>query len=819
MTHGGEFRIGVLGPLEVTWDGRRVPIRGLQQRAVLGYLSLHANTVVATSDLIKALWRPTTPSTARKMLHNAVAGVRAALAGSPAELLTHAPGYLLRVPPGAIDLWRFMQLAELGRSHLIAGDLVAASSTLQEALGQWCGAILADLAEAGIDWPELAAAQSARLAVLEDYAETQVARGNYQEVIERLEPVITGIPTPPRERLSAQLMISLYRSGRQADALGVYRQTRSVLVEQTGLDPSRYLQDLEKAMLAHDPMLTAPPRLGASEGAALITVSERNEPETAFTSELKPVTVLLVRAGVADPAREHGPEDLRAAWRDLDATMAEVVARHRGLVRREAIGSLWTVWFGVPQTGDDDVERAVRAARELRQEFRAKGGPHGVRLAFQLAVASGEALVRWGGSYDAQIEVTGGVLDVALALLTDVGLGELRICDITRRLAGWALTGPRQDPALLLTPMIERDREMRLLRRLLEDVTLDRRPSLLTVLGEPGIGKTRLVNEFLGQVGEEARCVIVRDVLHDDPTAEVSFEVDSALRAMLDTSPVYDGTVAGAVLSNRRAIAQLAEEKPVVLVMEDLHGADQRVLDYLDDLMYHATDLPLLIVAVARLEWQGQHRHWRASGVDTTIKLEPLSDTGMRQLLKAMFDDSGHDRAALVDEIVSRVRGNPKLAVEYACHIDEVVAGEPVPPAAVQRLIAAQLDRLPARQKATIQDAAVLGDVVSASALAAVSGRSTEEVRQQLRVLEAHVLMRRAVSFAPADRGAERYEFWNPLVRDVAYAQLPRCIRATKHSRAATWLSTVGQGEFAEYHTRQAAPLTMTVDDCEERQR
>ncbi|MDX3195972.1 AfsR/SARP family transcriptional regulator, partial [Streptomyces sp. MN03-5084-2B] len=258
------MKFHVLGPLRLFEDDVFVQLSGIKRRAALGYLLLHANSVVATSELVTALWGENPPPTARKILQNAISGLRRTLpahSGDPdSELLvTHAPGYLLRVDPECVDLLQFRALAKRGQAALAAGRWHEAERDLRGALELWRGPALSDLLEDGYDWPELTALQNERFAVLESQMEAALAAGKEQQVISELEPVVGADPL--RERLARQLMLALYRSGRQVDALGVYRRTRSALVEGLGLDPSPDLRALERAILDHDPGLA----LGATE--------------------------------------------------------------------------------------------------------------------------------------------------------------------------------------------------------------------------------------------------------------------------------------------------------------------------------------------------------------------------------------------------------------------------------------------------------------------------------------------------------------------------------------------------------------------------
>ncbi|WP_254406895.1 BTAD domain-containing putative transcriptional regulator [Streptomyces sp. GMY02] len=175
---------------------------------------------------------------------------------SSPRLLTQAPGYVLRTDSSQIDLFQFYARLEAGRAELAAGSPQVAARTLRSALDLWRGALLADLVEAGVTWPELTSAKGVRMDAMEDYFEAELASGRHHAIICDLEAMVENEVL--RERSCAQLMLALYRSGRQADALSVYVRVRSALVEELGLEPSRALQDLQQRILTHDPSLATP---------------------------------------------------------------------------------------------------------------------------------------------------------------------------------------------------------------------------------------------------------------------------------------------------------------------------------------------------------------------------------------------------------------------------------------------------------------------------------------------------------------------------------------------------------------------------------
>jgi DNA-binding SARP family transcriptional activator len=232
-----EFRI--LGPVEVLDEGRSVPLPAGKPRALLRFLLLNRNRVVSAETLIDELWGDEPSESATKALQGYVSQLRKALGAD--RLVTKPPGYSLRVEDGELDLDRFEQLAREGRERLAAGDVKAASRELGSALELWRGPA-----------PGL---EERRLAALEDRIDADLALARHAELVAELETLVAEHPL--RERLRGQLMLALYRSGRQADALEEYRRTRETLVDELGIEPSEELQELQRAILRHDPELEA----------------------------------------------------------------------------------------------------------------------------------------------------------------------------------------------------------------------------------------------------------------------------------------------------------------------------------------------------------------------------------------------------------------------------------------------------------------------------------------------------------------------------------------------------------------------------------
>jgi lactate 2-monooxygenase len=243
-----DFRI--LGPVQISDNGRSLPLGGSKQRAVLAILLLHANEVVSVDRLADDLWGDEQPVDAAGAIQNHISRLRK-LVGADV-LATHPGGYSLEVDLGRIDLHRFEQLT----ADAEAADAATRAARLREALKLWRGPALADLAFEPFARPEAIRLEEARLAALEARFDADLELGRHHEIVGELEQLVATHPL--RERLRGQLIVALYRAGRQAEALGVYRETRRVLSEELGLEPGPALKELERRILRQDPALAAP---------------------------------------------------------------------------------------------------------------------------------------------------------------------------------------------------------------------------------------------------------------------------------------------------------------------------------------------------------------------------------------------------------------------------------------------------------------------------------------------------------------------------------------------------------------------------------
>jgi DNA-binding SARP family transcriptional activator len=261
QTRSAEFSI--LGPLEVSRSGSVVPLGGPRQRAVLARLLLEANRVVSMDRLADDIWGGHPPDGWATTLQTYVFHLRRALepgrapGASSQVLVTQGRGYLLRVDREHLDAARFQDGFSAGRSTLEAGRYAEAAGTLRAALELWRSQVLADLADYAFTRPEAARLEELRLAAIEARIDADLALGRHDALTPELEQLAADHPL--RERLHGQLMLALYRCGRQADALAAYRRARDLLATELGIDPGQPLQQRHTAILAHDPALDRSP--------------------------------------------------------------------------------------------------------------------------------------------------------------------------------------------------------------------------------------------------------------------------------------------------------------------------------------------------------------------------------------------------------------------------------------------------------------------------------------------------------------------------------------------------------------------------------
>jgi DNA-binding SARP family transcriptional activator len=347
-----DFRL--LGPLEVAGEDGPLALGGIKQRSLLAMLLLHANQVVSTDRLIDALWGASPPFTCGKSIQVYVSRLRKAMEDN--RLVTHAPGYVVYLDPTELDLARFEQLVAEARR----APPESASAKLREALALWRGPPLGDLAYEQFAQAEIARLEEMRLGAVEQRLESDLALGNHAELVGELETLVARHPL--RERFRYQLMLALYRSERQAEALEAYRHARQELSDELGLEPSESLKQLEAAILRQDPGL-APPTGSAVRAAPAVAAPERAV--LVAPTALEALDALLGFAkplAMGEPARELivatvvGAEKVQAATARLAVARDELIAQ--GFATRTAA-------FSSPAVGDDVARLAAQEGVDL----------------------------------------------------------------------------------------------------------------------------------------------------------------------------------------------------------------------------------------------------------------------------------------------------------------------------------------------------------------------------------------------------------------------------------------------------------------------
>ena len=295
----GMVEFGILGPLEIAAGGQPLPVQGARTRAVLAMLLVHANQVVPADRLTAELWAGQPADRAAASLQVRVSQLRKALraAGEADRLVTRPPGYLIRVTPGELDAPRFEHLARDGETALAAGDGALAARRLDEALGLWRGAALADVVDAPFAQAEARRLEERRLAALESRAEARLACGGHRELIGELETLTAAHPL--RERLWAHRMLALYRAGRQAEALRAYRDLRAILTGELGIEPSPALRELEGRILRQEAALI-PPASGEDRAGGPGARSEAEPPVTRYARSSDGVHIAYQVLGQGD---------------------------------------------------------------------------------------------------------------------------------------------------------------------------------------------------------------------------------------------------------------------------------------------------------------------------------------------------------------------------------------------------------------------------------------------------------------------------------------------------------------------------------------
>jgi class 3 adenylate cyclase len=570
--------------------------------------------------------------------------------------------------------------------------------------------------------------------------------------------------------------------------------------------------------------------------------------------ERKIVTVLFADlVGFTARAEQLDPEDVEAILRPYHERLRHELERFGGTVEK-FIGDAVMALFGAPVAHEDDPERAVRAALAIRDWAREEDG-----VQVRIAVNTGEALINLGARPEAgEAMAAGDVVNTTARLQSAAPVNGVIVGATTYRatrneiefrelspveakgkvepLAVWEAVEARARVATeavsTRTPLIGRARELDQLLDAFERAKQESSPQLVTLVGVPGIGKSRLVLELSSILDErtdfvywrhgrslpygegvtfwalseivkaqagilesdsadEARDKLARMLGEIAEPAEVDW-LETKLRPLvgLSTETEFGGDRrTESFAAWRRFFEALASKIPLVLVFEDVHWADEDLLDFIDELADWVEGVPMFVLCTARPELLDRRPGWGGGKRNAlTISLSPLNDDDTSRLIASLLD-----RAVLPAEtqaaLLARAGGNPLYAEQFVRMASERGTAVEELPETVQGIIAARLDLLTREEKALLQDAAVLGKVFWSGALEAIGPSTGADVEERLRSLARKEFLRRELRSAIADE--TQYAFGHLLVRDVAYGQIPRRARAEKHRLVAEWIESL----------------------------
>ena len=595
------------------------------------------------------------------------------------------------------------------------------------------------------------------------------------------------------------------------------------------------------------------------------------EPDAHSADVRKVVTIVFADVtGSTSLGERLDPETLRRVMGRYFDEMAALIERHGGTVEK-FIGDAVMAVFGVPRLHEDDALRAVRAAAGMRDALgelnRELEREHGVAIAVRIGVNTGEVVA--GDPSTGQRLVTGDAVNVAARLEQAAAPGEILLGDPTHRLVKDAVEVEPVDPLELKgkgervpafrlldvsadaaghelrldSPMVGRSKELSLLEHALERAIGERTSHLFTLMGPAGVGKSRLVLEFLGGAASDARILRGRclsygegitffpldDVVHQAAGIDQQDTADEARRklaGLLEGAPEADriaslvaglfgwtapGSTEDTFWAVRKMLEHLARERPVVVVFDDIHWAEPTFLDLIDHLSDWTRDAAVLVLCIARPELLEIRPGWGGGKMNaTSILLEPLPADDASELVDNLLGRAEIPDAAR-DRILEAAEGNPLFVEEMlAMLIDdgllrleegvwrsvEDLAAVTIPPT-IHLLLAARLDRLDAEERGVIERGAVEGKVFHAGAVTTLSPDAVRpDVRSRLLALARKELIR---PDRPEFAGEDAFRFRHLLIRDAAYQAMPKGHRADLHERFADWLEVAAKDRLAEY--------------------
>jgi class 3 adenylate cyclase len=604
--------------------------------------------------------------------------------------------------------------------------------------------------------------------------------------------------------------------------------------------------------------------------------------------ERKVVSVLFCDlVGFTAASEQQDPEDVRARIRPYHARL-RVEIEHFGGTVEKFVGDAVMAAFGAPVAHEDDAERAVRAGlRILDAITQLNDADPDLDLQVRVGINTGEAVVAVGANPErGEGLVTGDVVNTAARIQSAAPVNGVAVGETTYRatshifeyeplesvevkgksesLALWRAKAVRvrfgTDFAEHVTPFVGRELERPLLIGIFERALQQRSVQLATIVGEPGVGKSRLVAELFAYMDakpeivrwRQGRClpygegiifwalgeIVKREaaILESDSAEIAAAKLDAAVAPEeperqwllqrlaplvgVETSPAERQE---SFTAWRRYLEGLAASRATVLVFEDLHWADEALLAFLEHLVEWAEVVPLLVICTARPELYERRPGWGAGQRNAhTVNLAPLTDQETAELVSSLTT------TALTPElertILEQAGGNPLYAEEFVRLLsDRGHSSDQVSlPDSIQALIAARLDTLSPERKSLLQDAAVLGKVFWAGAVAEIGDRDEGALELALHELARKELVRPARTSSM--EGESEYSFWHLLVRDVAYSQIPRAERTRRHRSAAAWIERkAGErvedlAEVLAHHYLLAHELAEAAGDAEQAQ-
>jgi DNA-binding SARP family transcriptional activator len=847
--------ICLLGPIEVREaSGTRLEVPRGRPLTLLALLLTRRDDIVSSDVATEVLWPGRPPKDPRNALQLAVSRLRRALAGGggsraqpPPEVVAGGGrGYALRLPVGWVDADRFETLVQAGRAQLARNEAADAAGTLRRALSTWRGPAFADVRDEPFAQASIARLDELRITALADRIDADLALGRHAQVAGELETLVGEHPL--RERLRTQLMLALYGGGRQSDALAVYRDARHTLIEELGVEPSRELREAQQLVLRHGDL---PPIVGpVPPGTAALRTTARRRLLTC---------VVAVPRGVNAPGRQADPEAVRSVLLDLRSQIAGICAAYHGTVRDGEAAAV-TIVFGWPRSRENDALNAVAASGRL-----VRG-----RLPLGVGVATGEAVTMAGAAAPLLL---GDLAERAGALARVAGQGQVLVAPSTWQLVSHAAHGTPasaetafpgdRSAAIALAdvdadaasirrrwegPYIGREADLGLLEGAFDVARARSAGQQVTILGEPGVGKTRLSLEFERLARPDAIVLRGRCRLYDEgvpyrPFQEiieraadgvapddwlvrigVSAEVREVVLAVLGRSQERTGGQTHWAIG--RVMAAITQQFPAVVIVDDVQHASPEVLDLLEALAEPLRGTPVLMICLARPELlqtrPGWGTGWRSA---TTVTLRPLGEAESRMLLDRLIAEGDGLSAATRNEVITTAGGNPLFLEQLARHLREKPDGGASLPPALHGLLASRLDLLPDDERALLELGAIEGDVFHLESVAAGPGpeRSGTIAGPGMdRALDA--LIRRDLVIPVADGlgGRPAVGFRHRLIREAAYAMSTRADRARLHEQHADWLSRltlpelVGPARQAS-HLEQAYEHLIAINDPEHR--